>query len=95
MTNHPNRTAPTLPETLPQALAEARARTGLSQTEAARLVGARLRTWQHWEAGDRSVPLTAIELWCIVAAVDGHLPVCDPLVRMWVRPTLLAILRRA
>ena len=94
MTNHPNRTAPTLPETLPQALAEARARAGLSQTAAARLVGASLRTWQQWEDGGRSVPLTAIELWCVVAVAEGHLQTSDPLVRMWVRPSLLSTLKQ-
>lgn len=72
------------------ALAEARERTGLSQTAAAKLVGAALRTWQQWEAGDRAMPLTAAELWCIAAVALGHLPACDALVALMVRPQILA-----
>lgn len=33
----------------------ARCQAGLSQTQAADLVHAKLRTWQQWEAGDRAM----------------------------------------
>jgi DNA-binding XRE family transcriptional regulator len=33
----------------------ARQAAGLTQTEAAALVQAELRTWQHWEKGDRDM----------------------------------------
>lgn len=33
-------------------LIEARKRRNLTQTEAAEMVGARLRTWQRWESGE-------------------------------------------
>ena len=34
----------------------------LTQTEAGALVGAALRTWQSWEAGDRKMPPAKWEL---------------------------------
>ena len=94
MTNHPDRTpAPRLPETFRQALVEARQRAMLSQTEAAKLISAGLRTWQQWEAGDRGMPVNAAELWCVAAVAAGHLPASDPLVSEWVRPGILALLQ--
>ena len=38
---------------------------GLTQTEAGALVGAALRTWQSWEAGDRKMPEAKWELFCL------------------------------
>ena len=35
---------------------------GLTQTEAGAIVGAALRTWQSWEAGDRKIPSAKWEL---------------------------------
>ena len=37
----------------PAEIRQARELAGLSQTQAAALVHAGLRSWQHWEAGDR------------------------------------------
>ena len=37
----------------------------LTQTEAGALVGAALRTWQSWEAGDRKIPEAKWELLCL------------------------------
>ena len=38
---------------------------GLTQTEAGALVGAAVRTWQSWEAGDRKMPSAKWELFCM------------------------------
>ena len=97
MTNHPDRkpAGSALPANFRQALAEARGRAALSQTAAAKLLGAGLRTWQQWEAGDRAMPVTALELWCITAIAEKLLPVSDAFACMWVRPSVLSILRRA
>lgn len=35
---------------------EIRSKTGLTQSKICRLTGVPMRTWQHWEAGDREVP---------------------------------------
>jgi DNA (cytosine-5)-methyltransferase 1 len=37
----------------PEQIRQVRELAGLSQTQAAAIVHASLRTWQHWEAGDR------------------------------------------
>ena len=37
----------------PTEIRQAREAAGLSQTQAAAIVHAGLRSWQHWEAGDR------------------------------------------
>ena len=37
----------------PEEIRQARELAGLSQTQAAETVHAGLRSWQHWEAGDR------------------------------------------
>lgn len=39
----------------PEQIISARKSAGLTQTEAARLVYAGLRTWQQWEKGDRKM----------------------------------------
>lgn len=46
----------------PSTIKAAREAAKLSQTAAAALVGAKLRTWQHWEAGDRKMKPAAWEL---------------------------------
>lgn len=93
MTNHPGRRAPVrLPETLPQALAEARLRAGLSPGSAGKLVNAAPRTWEQWETGQRGIPLTTLELWCVVVIADGLLSAEDVFARMWIRPSLGALI---
>lgn len=95
MTNHPGRKpVPSLPDTLPQALTQARQRAGLTQTQAAKLLGAGLRTWQQWEAGDRRVPASALELWLITGIADGILQPSDPLAKLMVRPSILTRLQK-
>ena len=37
----------------------------LTQTEAAESVGVALRTWQHWEFGDRAMPYAAWKLFIL------------------------------
>ena len=59
------------------------------------MLAAGLRTWQQWEAGDRSMPLSAIELWCITVIAEGQLPADDPFASQWVRQSVLAALARA
>ena len=46
----------------PQEILAARKAAGLTQTQAAGLVGVKLRAWQYWEAGQRVVPTSAWEL---------------------------------
>jgi putative transcriptional regulator len=43
----------------------AREKAGLSQTEAAKLIYKGLRTWQHWENGDRKMDPAFWELFII------------------------------
>ena len=45
---------------------------GLTQTEAGMLVGAAIRTWQAWEAGDRNIPSAKWELFSLKIA--GKIP---------------------
>ncbi len=40
----------------PFAIRTTRQRLGLTQGQAARLVGVEARTWRHWEAGERVMP---------------------------------------
>jgi len=51
----------------PDAIRAAREAAGLTQAAAAALVHAGLRTWSHWEAGDRRMPAATWELFCIKA----------------------------
>jgi DNA (cytosine-5)-methyltransferase 1 len=51
------------PEKIKQARNDAR----LTQTQAAALVYSELRTWQHWEKGDRSMHQAFFELFLIKA----------------------------
>ena len=55
-----NNTCPT-----PSDLKAFRIGADLTQTEAGALVGAALRTWQSWEAGDRKMPAPKWELFCL------------------------------
>ena len=50
---------------LAPAIRSARHAAGLTQTEAAVLVHASLRTWQQWEAGVRGMPAGLFELFMI------------------------------
>ena len=52
----------------PSDLKSSRITAGLTQTEAGTLVGAALRTWQSWEAGDRKMPAPKWELFCLKAS---------------------------
>lgn len=49
----------------PNKIKEARESAGLTQTQAAELIGAKLRTWQDWEYGKRNMPLAKWELFNI------------------------------
>ena len=49
----------------PADIREARHRAGLTQSQAAGLVGVKLRAWQYWEAGGRGMPASAWELFQI------------------------------
>jgi DNA-binding transcriptional regulator YiaG len=47
---------------------------GLTQTKAAELVHAKLRTWQQWEAGDRTMHPGFWELFRIKSALNVRKP---------------------
>jgi len=49
----------------PQELKKTRVEAGLTQTQAAEMVGITLRNWQHWEAGTRKINAGLIELFMI------------------------------
>ncbi len=51
----------------PKAITSARKRAGLTQREAAKLIGAAMRTWQDWEGGRRNMPQAKWELFKIKA----------------------------
>ncbi|WP_293000017.1 hypothetical protein [Nevskia sp.] len=51
------------PSPAPAEVAAARAKSGLTQTEAAALVYSTFRTWQNWESGARNMPPALWELW--------------------------------
>lgn len=46
----------------PQQIKQARNDAGLTQTQAAALIYSELRTWQHWEKGDRAMHAGLFEL---------------------------------
>lgn len=78
------------PDVIPTLLLDLRTRAGLTQAQCAGMALAGLRTWKHWEAGDRAMPLAALELWCLAAIAGGHLPPgdwCEP----WVRCEFMAL----
>lgn len=49
----------------PATIRAARKAAGLTQTEAARLVHASLRSWQDWEGGRRKMHPAIWELFCL------------------------------
>lgn len=49
----------------PAQVKASRAASALTQTQAAELIGATLRTWQCWEGGQRKMPPAKWELWKI------------------------------
>jgi len=51
----------------PKQVKKSRMDAGLTQTEASLLVYSKLRTWQHWENGDRAMPAAIYELFIIKA----------------------------
>ena len=98
MTSHPRRrprggTAPP-----PELLRKLRDGALLTQTQAAALVYAKLKTWQAWEHGTRQMPAATMELWCLALAVGtvAHGPYIAPgdWMRPWVRDVLCLWFRR-
>lgn len=55
----------------PSEILAARKAAGLTQTQAAKLVGVTLRAWQYWEAGERTMPTSAWELFLIKTREGG------------------------
>ncbi len=55
MPNHPNRSRAKSPASNPDtdSIIGARINAGLTQQQSAQIVNSGLRTWQHWEDGDR------------------------------------------
>jgi len=53
------------PSPTADAVRSVRQKTSLTQTQAAHLVHASLRSWQQWEAGDRAMPPGLFELFMI------------------------------
>jgi DNA-binding XRE family transcriptional regulator len=45
-----------------QQIIQTRKDAGLTQTQAAELIGAKLRTWQDWEGEQRNMPAAKFEL---------------------------------
>ena len=60
-----------MPSPTPQEILAARKAAGLTQTRAAAMVGVKLRAWQYWEAGERTMPTSAWELFNIKTAEIG------------------------
>ena len=92
MTSHPRRrprggTAPS-----PLLLLDLRTRAGLTQADAAELLGVGDKTWRDWEAGRRRMPAGMMELLCILMAVGtvARGPYIAPgdWMRPWVRDVL-------
>jgi putative transcriptional regulator len=54
-----------MPKLSPDAIAIARKRAGHTQAQAGAAVGACKRTWQDWELGQRSMPLSAWWLYLV------------------------------
>lgn len=50
---------------IPDELKQIRIKSGLTQTQAAALVGVKIRQWQRWEAGDSKINQSLIELFLI------------------------------
>ena len=98
MTSHPRRrprggTAPS-----PLLLLDLRTRAGLTQADAAELLGVGDKTWRDWEAGRRRMPAGMMELLCILMAVGtvegGPYIAPGDWMRPWVRDVLCLWFRR-
>lgn len=55
----------------PDQIKKSRTEAGLSQTQAAALIYSELRTWQHWENGDRKMHPALFELFNIKTAMNN------------------------
>ena len=87
MPNHPGR-KPGSASPDPALIRSARERASQTQTAAAETVHATLRTWQDWEAGKRSMPRAAWELYLVAHCVaGGKLLAIDW--EDWIRPELV------
>lgn len=51
--------------TTPEKIKLARIQAGLTQTQAAAVLGRDLRTWQRWEAGDFAMDTNLLELFLL------------------------------
>ena len=67
MTSHPNRGKSARINPTAEQVRQARAESGLSQVEAARLIYCSERSWQQWEAGERKMHGAMWELFRIKA----------------------------
>lgn len=58
----------------------ARLSAGLTQTQAAGLIGATLRAWQEWEGDRRNMPPAKYALFCMLTGYAGPVtrPAADP-----------------
>ena len=67
MTNHPNRSRAKSPASnpTPDEVAGVRINAGLTQQQAAEVVHSALRSWQHWENGDRRMHPAIFELFLL------------------------------
>lgn len=96
MTNHPNRRPRGGIAPPPELLRKLRDGALLTQTQAAALVYAKLKTWQAWEYGQRRMPLAAMELF-VLSLIAPRQPCAlvayGDWVRDWVRPELVALVR--
>ena len=55
----------------PEQIKTARTDAGLTQTQAATLIYSELRTWQHWEKGDRRMHPAFWELFNIKTSLNN------------------------
>lgn len=55
----------------PREIKKARLKLGLTQKQAGEVVGAKRRTWQDWELGNRNMPIAKWELFRIKTG-DGN-----------------------
>lgn len=67
MANHPNRSRAKIPASNPHPdeIFGMRMNAGLTQPQAAEIVYSALRTWQHWESGDRRMHPAIFELFLL------------------------------
>ena len=63
----------------PEKIKKSRLDAGLTQSQAAALIYSALRTWQHWEEGDRSMHPALYELFTIKANINDECPSCNPI----------------